>query len=427
MSRPPLPIGSWGHIEAHPIVSVRRSTPSGLARTVNRALSEAERKALTPGAVRKYTRWRAMCWFRDLDGVTRKVERIGPSANKAKDLLISYLLERSTPTVDDLTAESTVETLWSTYLDFLVKDGRASRTLDLYRYVAVHIVKGLGQVRLREVTTQRLDRFLRTIAHHHGPNVARTCRAVLSGMFRLAVQYDTLPHNPVSGVGTIRVETKAARALTADELRGILDAVHHSPVILDPKNKLHPTLQVGEYCERADLADVVTLLAATGVRISEALGIRWSDVDLDGKTLSINGKVVRAKGLGLIREDYTKSKAGERVLPLPDFALGMLIRRQVEAVSNVHDVVFPSEANTLRDPSGISKQWQKVRTCLGFPWVTSHTFRKTLATLIDSQGLSARIGADQLGHANISMTQDKYMGRRVTHAEVAELLNRAIR
>ncbi|MBG0738442.1 site-specific integrase [Paeniglutamicibacter antarcticus] len=426
MSRPPLPIGSWGHIEAHPIVSVQRSTPAGTARSVNRALPKSERQKLTPGALRKFNRWRAMCWFRDHDGVTRKVERVGPTANKAKDLLISYLLERSTPTIDDLTAESTVDVLWSTYLEVLVKDGRAARTLDLYRYVAVHIVKGLGQVRLREATTQRLDRFLRAIEHRHGPNVARTCRAVLSGMFRLAVQYDALPHNPVSGVGTIRVETKAARALTADELRGILDAVHSSSVILDPKNKLHPTLQVGQYCERADLADVVTLLAATGVRISEALGLRWSDVDLDNKTVSINGKVIRAKGLGLVREDYTKSRAGERILPLPDFAVDMLVRREVDSVPNIHAVVFPSEAKTLRDPNGVSNKWQKVRACLGFPWATSHTFRKTLATLIDSQGLSARVGADQLGHANISMTQDKYMGRRTTHAEVAELLNRVI-
>jgi integrase len=59
-------------------------------------------------------------------------------------------------------------------------------------------------------------------------------------------------------------------------------------------------------------------------------------------------------------------------------------------------------------------------------WVTSHTFRKTLATLIDDQGLSARIGADQLGHAQISMTQDKYVGRKVVHPEVANVLNQAI-
>jgi len=49
-----------------------------------------------------------------------------------------------------------------------------------------------------------------------------------------------------------------------------------------------------------------------------------------------------------------------------------------------------------------------------------------VATLIDDEGLSARIGADQLGHAKVSMTQDKYMSRGRVHTQVAELLDRTI-
>jgi integrase len=47
-------------------------------------------------------------------------------------------------------------------------------------------------------------------------------------------------------------------------------------------------------------------------------------------------------------------------------------------------------------------------------------------TLIDDQGLSARIGADHLGHSNVSMTQDRYMARGRVHAEVADLLDRTV-
>jgi integrase len=61
------------------------------------------------------------------------------------------------------------------------------------------------------------------------------------------------------------------------------------------------------------------------------------------------------------------------------------------------------------------------------PEVTSHSFRKTVATMIDDAGLSARIGADRLGHAKVSMTQDRYMRRGKVHAEVAALLDRAIK
>jgi integrase len=49
-----------------------------------------------------------------------------------------------------------------------------------------------------------------------------------------------------------------------------------------------------------------------------------------------------------------------------------------------------------------------------------------MATMIDEAGLSARVGADQLGHANVSMTQDRYMRRGKVHTEVAAILNQAI-
>jgi integrase len=58
--------------------------------------------------------------------------------------------------------------------------------------------------------------------------------------------------------------------------------------------------------------------------------------------------------------------------------------------------------------------------------VSTHSFRKTVATLIDDEGLSARIGADHLGHAKVSMTQDRYMSRGRMHPQVAELLDRAV-
>jgi integrase len=67
-----------------------------------------------------------------------------------------------------------------------------------------------------------------------------------------------------------------------------------------------------------------------------------------------------------------------------------------------------------------------VREQLGVPGVTTHSFRKTVAMLIDDEGLSARIGADHLGHSKVSMTQDRYMSRGRVHTQVAELLDRTI-
>jgi integrase len=154
----------------------------------------------------------------------------------------------------------------------------------------------------------------------------------------------------------------------------------------------------------------VILLAATGMRRSELLALRWEDVDLDGRVLT-TGSVVRLKGQGLVRQDTTKG-GGQRVVPLPQFAVDALHRlKGGRQGPNTGGVIFPSSTGTSRDPDNFGKQWREVRADLGLPDVSSHSFRKTVATLNDDSGLSARVGADQLGHARPSMTQDVYMRR----------------
>jgi integrase len=59
--------------------------------------------------------------------------------------------------------------------------------------------------------------------------------------------------------------------------------------------------------------------------------------------------------------------------------------------------------------------------------LVTRRFRKTVATLIDDEGLSAGIGADHLGHSHVSMTQDHNMTRGRIHTQVADLLDRTVR
>jgi integrase len=212
------------------------------------------------------------------------------------------------------------------------------------------VLKGLGGYKIREITTERLDGFVKALKTNHGPSLAKSARVVLSGMLGLAVRYGAANTNPVRDVGTIKMESKAARALSAGELRGILDAVRSSPVILNAGNKVTPRQTLSQYCTAADLTDVVTMFAATGARISEVLGIRWQEIDFTAKTVAITGKVNRIPGQGMIRESFTKTAAGMRVLPLPSLAIAMLMGRHVSAAGNIHDVVFPSTQGTLRDP-----------------------------------------------------------------------------
>jgi integrase len=83
------------------------------------------------------------------------------------------------------------------------------------------------------------------------------------------------------------------------------------------------------------------------------------------------------------------------------------------------------ETGRLRDPHNTSSHLRQALDRAGFDWVSSHVFRKTVATRLDEAGLSARQIADHLGHNRPSLTQDVYMGRGLASPEAATALQRS--
>jgi integrase-like protein len=108
-------------------------------------------------------------------------------------------------------------------------------------------------------------------------------------------------------------------------------------------------------------------------------------------------------------------------------ALGKLCRTAVEMLrlrphGTPDQTVFCSALGGLRDRDNVIGDLRNALNAAGFEWVTSHTFRRTVATLMDQSGLTARAAADQLGHSHPSLTQDVYYGRRIANTGAADVL-----
>jgi len=125
--------------------------------------------------------------------------------------------------------------------------------------------------------------------------------------------------------------------------------------------------------------------------------------------------IIRAPGRGLVAK-RVKSKASERGLLLPRWCLELLRARRVR-LDGFDGPVFPDTKGDWRDRSNVGKAFRRVREGSDLDWVKTHTFRKTVATMLDQSGASARMIADQLGHSRVSMTQDVYLGRRAGNAD----------
>ena len=262
---------------------------------------------------------------------------------------------------------------------------------------------------IRELTAGVLDRHLKLVADTHGVAVARMCRSVLSGMCTLAARHDALAHNPVRSVSPLGGKAKKApRALTVLQLR-----------------QLRAALTYDDRAVARDLPELIDFLMATGLRIGEACGLAWDAVDSAAGTVAVRATAVRVGGQGLVVKQ-TKTDAGTRTLLLPDWCSTMLRERAARVAPDEQDrigrPVFPAPMGGWRDPSNTQADLRDALSAAGFDWVTSHVFRKSVATLMDQAGLSSRAAADQLGHANTSMTTDVYFGRKVAATGAAAVL-----
>lgn len=358
----------------------------------------------TYGRVRTYrvpAGYRATCLFRDWDGVTRQVERQARTKGAAEQALALVLRDRQGAGRDgEIVPDSKVSVLAEKWFSQL--EGKSPSTMQAYRdRLDRQVLPALGNVRVRELSVGLLDRHLAAVRAMHGPALAKMTKSVISGICALACRHDALTSNPCRDVA--RIPSKARRtpqSLTVDEVKSV-----RAWLTDDPKAR-----------ER-DLPDLVAFMTATGLRIGEACAITWSDVDLAAGTVAVRGTVLRVKGQGLV-VSRPKSLAGERVLELPSWCVRLLERRARSA-----GPVFPApRSGNLRDPSNTRRALREAFLEMGMPGVTSHAFRKTVATLMDDAGLSARSAADQLGHAKPSLTQDVYFGRKRRATGAAQVL-----
>lgn len=185
-------------------------------------------------------------------------------------------------------------------------------------------------------------------------------------------------------------------------------------------------LDQDEQAVKDDLPDLVRFFLGTGERTGEALGAHWPDFNEEARELAMSGNVIRARGRGRI-VNRGKTENAERPIPLPDWCVAMLVERRSKA-ADLEGPIFPSSTGTIREATNVrNRAWKPFIARAGYEWVTFRTFRRTVATLLDEAGLTARQIADLLGHSRPSMTQDVYMGRRSAGRAAADALGAVIR
>lgn len=394
MARPPLTLGTWGEIA---------------------------RAEIAPG------KWRARAKYRDWDGRTRLVERTGKTGAAAERVLKEALRDRTKPTgtVVDITRDTTLADLADLWIAQREAEGRlAQDSIDQYQStIDAHIKPGIGQVRVGEATVGVLDKALRAIK---STSRAKVARVVLSGMMSLAAQHDAITSNPVRDTTKRTLHGKEPRALTLVELQQLRMRI----AAWAGGNHLGPR-------RGTDFPDLADCFVGSGGRISEVLAFQWEAVQWASgdvpAMIRVTGKIDR-------RGEFSpsaKSAGSMQWLPMPDFMVAALRRQKARDLpSDDLGLIFPSRTGGPRTPANVRRQLRQARETIVydrsgvadgpadmFEWVTPHSFRKTVATIIDSvAGMDAAAG--QLGHSSPEITRKHYVQRAAVAADMRHALNR---
>jgi integrase len=158
-----------------------------------------------------------------------------------------------------------------------------------------------------------------------------------------------------------------------------------------------------------------SVLGTAGLRVGEALGLKWEDVDLISGRLIVRRALQRQRGKGLLFVPL-KTASSYRTVVLTKRAIRALTaqrrrhegQRGVDQDWNVMDLVFPSIIGGPLDPGRSSQMLKPVLRAAGMPQIRVHDLRHTAATIMLTQGVHPKLVQEMLGHSTIATTMDTY-------------------
>lgn len=381
----------------------------------------------TYGAVRTVRvgpgRYSAFTRYRDLDGRVREVGATDSSQSRAVAELKQRLARRpGYGSGGVLGLSSPFGDLCDLWLVDLAGRDISEGTKQNYRDdLRVHVRPFFASYMLGEITTGRVEAFLRrerAVSYSR----AKHSRTVLSLLFGFALRNDALGRNPLEGTSQLKRPKGAPQALSLEQVQAIRRAAAEwrtGPDVKGPK----PDDKV---------RDALEVLLGTSMRPGEVLALRPIDV-LDGRrgmVVTVRGTVVYRRGEGTLRQEWPKTDASVRTIPVPAFAASV-IRRRMKALDPGQGEVTLFHNRTFGPLSmhNFRRTFREflVLADLADSGITPRWYRRTGATVL-ARGLGVDAAATFLGHASTAVTEGHYIepDRNVDFSP-ADVLERTLR
>jgi integrase len=260
---------------------------------------------------------------------------------------------------------------------------KAHSTREMYgSYIRCWILPEWGEYALCDVRTVAVEEWLRALPL---ANASRAkIRNIMHALYNHAMRYEWLDKNPISLVRQSAKRERVPDVLTVGEIAALLT-------------------QLREPCKTA-----VFLAFSTGLRVSELLGLKWEDVHFD--TMEIRpSRAIVDQVIGPLKTD-----ASDKPVPMDTALANVLMEWRGKCPFNQDsDFIFGSPEKDGRQPywpdslmrKGVRPAAVRAGICKHIGW---HSFRRTLATLLQGNGETVKTTQDMLRHATSRLTLELY-------------------
>lgn len=270
-----------------------------------------------------------------------------------------------------------------------------------YQYTLSKLQRYFSEIKVRDVTRHNLQLFFNQLGLSKASmlKMLMHIRACLDD----AVNEGTIYRNPARR--TIRLDydytktkQKKDKIMTIEEYRLVRDFLLNQEFQLWNVNRV-----------------ALMVISQTGLRIGEALALRYGDVDHTRKTLTVDESYESRDGI--VKEP--KTNAGYRVIPISDRLIGKIDEwhniqhKQLKArgIANDGNFIMMGMHGKLPVDSNVNKSFDQLQKKLGLSnRYSTHMLRHTLASNLIKQGVNIEYVSRFLGHSNADITRDYYVG-----------------
>jgi integrase len=257
------------------------------------------------------------------------------------------------------------------------------------KYVERYLVP-IKHILLQKLTTEHIQRLYDTLLNqNYAASTICLIHTILKSALNDAIKWEKLAKNPCKNVKLPRIEKREIVVLSIDETQQLISAA---------QDALENGQQIGT---------IVLLLLTTGLRIGEALALRWQNIDFVKKELSVE------KTLSYNLETHTfylatpKTESSRRNILMPDLTIEILQKHK--AWERDTNLVFTKQSGGFVWCDTVRCQFRRLLKSAGLSEeMHLHDLRHNMATFLIAAKIPMKTVQDILGHSSMKITADIY-------------------